>query len=154
MHREELLLSPIAYMPPPRILEGLSPEDAARRIPGVTHSIVEILAHVVFWQKWFLNRCTGVAIPPASSAADGWPSATAADWEPLRERFLSGLHRALELPGEGRVDPPIEFPPLANYTIADAMTHLGQHNAHHLGQIVVLRQALGAWPPPGGSLTW
>jgi uncharacterized damage-inducible protein DinB len=126
MHRKELLLSPIAYMPPPQVLEGLSPEDAARRIPGVTHSIVEILA----------------------------PAATAADWTPLREQFLAGIRRALELPADGRVDPPIEFPPLANYTIADAMTHLGQHNAHHLGQIVTLRQALGAWPPPGGSVTW
>jgi hypothetical protein len=81
MHREELLLSPIAYMPPPQILEGLSPEDAARRIPGVTHSIVEILAHLVFWQTWILNRCSGVAIPPAASAAEGWPSAAAADWD-------------------------------------------------------------------------
>jgi uncharacterized damage-inducible protein DinB len=154
MHREELLLSPIAYMPPPQIVEGLSPEDAARRIPGVTHSIVEILAHIVFWQTWFLNRCSGVAIPPAASAAEGWPSAAAADWEALREQFLSGLRKALELPAEGRINPSIEFPPLANYTIADAMSHLGQHNAHHLGQIVTLRQALGVWPPPGGSFTW
>jgi uncharacterized damage-inducible protein DinB len=154
MHRKELLLSPIAYMPPPQVLEGLPPEVASRRVPGVTHSIVEILAHIVFWQAWFLKRCTGVAIPPASKAADGWPAANAADWEPLREQFLAGLQTALELPADGRLQPPIEFPPLANYTIADAMTHLAQHNAHHLGQIVILRQALGAWPPPGGSFTW
>jgi uncharacterized damage-inducible protein DinB len=148
-----MLLSPIAYMPP-QVLEGLSSEVASRRVPGVTHSIVEILAHMVFWQSWFLKRCTGVATPPASRASEGWPAAGAADWEPLREQFLAGLHAALELPADGRVDPPIEFPPLANYSIGDAMTHMGQHNAHHLGQIVILRQALGAWPPPGGSFTW
>ena len=133
MHREELLLNPIAFMPPPQVLDGLSPEDAARRIPGVTHSIVEILAHLVFWQTWFIEPLQRRGDPPAASAAEGWPAATAADWEPLREQFLAGLHRALELPADGRIDPPIEFPPLANYTIADAMTHLGQHNAHHLG---------------------
>jgi uncharacterized damage-inducible protein DinB len=136
------------------LLDGLSAEDAARRITGVSHSIVEIVAHLVFWQTWFLNRCSGVAAPLPLHAVDGWPAATAADWEPLREQFLSGLRQAVLLPDDGRVNPPIEFPPMANYTIASAMTHLAQHNAHHLGQIVTLRQALGAWPPPDGSFTW
>src|SRR5262245_4084199 len=103
MDREELLLSPIAYMPPERLLDGLSPDDASRRIPGVSHSIVDIVAHLVFWQNWFLNRCCGVATPLASHAAEGWPATTAADWERLREQFLAGLRRAVLLP-EGRVD--------------------------------------------------
>jgi uncharacterized damage-inducible protein DinB len=154
MDRDELLLNPIAYIPPPRSLDGLPAEDASRRIPGGNHSIVEIVAHLVFWQRWFLHRCSGVAVPLPSHAAEGWPEAHAADWERLRDEFLTGLRHALALPGEGRVDPPIEFPRMAGYTIADALTHLAQHNAHHIGQIVVLRQALGRWPPPGGSLTW
>jgi uncharacterized damage-inducible protein DinB len=109
---------------------------------------------LVFWQTWFLNRCSGVAAPLPSHAAVGWPAAAAADWEPLREQFLAGLRRAVFLPAEGRVNPPIEFPAMAGYTIPDAMTHLAQHNARHLGQLVMLRQALGVWPPPEGSLTW
>lgn len=149
-----MLLTPIAYMPPSRLLGGLEAEDAARRISGVSHSIVEIVAHVVFWQNWFLNRCSGIAVPAAAHAAEGWPTAAASDWERLREQFLAGLQRALLLPGEGRVDPPIEVPPMGTYTIADALTHLAQHNAYHLGQIVTLRQALGTWPPPEGSFTW
>ena len=28
------------------------------------------------------------------------------------------------------------------------------HNAHHLGQVVLLRQQRGLWPPPAGSYTW
>ena len=27
-------------------------------------------------------------------------------------------------------------------------------NSYHLGQIVLVRQLLGAWPPPGAGLTW
>jgi uncharacterized damage-inducible protein DinB len=77
----------------------------------------------------------------------------------VRERFLEGLARALlvaldQEAGVRRLDPPIEFPPLANYTVADAVTHIAMHNAHHLGQIITLRRILGAWPPPGGSYTW
>jgi uncharacterized damage-inducible protein DinB len=154
MDREELLLSPMAYMAPSRLLDGLSAEDAARRVPGVSHTIVEIVAHMVFWQSWFLNRCSGVAAPLPAHAVDGWPAASAADWERVRAEFLDGLRHAVQLPAEGRVEPPIEAPPLAHYTIADAVTHMAQHNAHHLGQVVTLRQVLGVWPPPGGSFTW
>ena len=31
------------------------------------------------------------------------------------------------------VSPPIEFPPLANYTVGDALVHVATHNSHHLG---------------------
>ena len=159
MDADELLISPVAHMPPARALAGLSAAQAGLRISGAPHSVVEILAHMVFWQSWFLDRCAGVAAPPAAKAALGWPEATANEWEPLRERFLEGLQRARNIAVEEsasvrRVDPPIEFPALANYTIADAITHVAIHNAHHLGQVITLRQILGAWPPPEGSWTW
>jgi len=159
MDATELLISPIAHMPPRRALDGLSSEQSGMRVPGASHSIVEIVAHIVFWQSWFLDRCDGVATPPAAKASLGWPTATAAEWDSLRERFLQGLDRALKIAveesaGVRRVHPPIEMPPLADYTVADAITHVAIHNAHHLGQIVTLRQIIGAWPPPEGSWTW
>jgi hypothetical protein len=50
VHREEMLVRPVAHMPPDQLIAGLSAEDAARRVPGITHTIVEIVAHMVFWQ--------------------------------------------------------------------------------------------------------
>jgi uncharacterized damage-inducible protein DinB len=154
MDRQELLLSPLAYMPPPRLLAGLDAETVACVLPGATHSIVEILAHLVFWQSWFLDRCAGNARPMPQAAALGWPKAGAEDWEPLRAQFLTDLERAAAWPGDGPVTPAIETPGMARYTISEALTHLAVHNAHHLGQIITLRQLLGAWPPPEGSWTW
>jgi uncharacterized damage-inducible protein DinB len=159
MDATELLLSPVAYMPPPRILEGLSAAQSEIRVTGASHSVVEILAHIVFWQSWFLDRCNGIGTPMPATASLGWPAATAADWEPLRQRFVSDLERAVSMVADDsartkRVEPPIEFPPLANHTLSDAVTHIAIHNAHHLGQIVTLRQIIGAWPPPEGSWTW
>ena len=114
---------------------------------------------MVYWQSWFLEHCAGVATPPASTASLGWPAATADEWQSICERFFEGLQKAVKIasdesfPGR-RIDPPIEFPLLANYTVADAITHIAIHNAHHLGQIITLRQIMGAWPPPEGSYTW
>ena len=55
---------------------------------------------------------------------------------------------------EETIYPALEFPPLASYTVRDALVHVANHNSHHLGQIITLRQLMGAWPPPGGGWTW
>lgn len=159
MDAHELLIEPGAYMAPAKVLDGLSAEQAGARVAGAPHSAVEILAHLVFWQSWFLERCAGVGTPPVESASLGWPAASAADWDSLRERFVADLDRGWKLASEDgasarKLDPAIEFPALANYTIGDAITHAAVHNAHHLGQIVTLRQIQGTWPPPDGSYTW
>lgn len=159
MNARELLTSPIAHIPTAHALSGLSRAQAAAHLPGTPHSVVEIVAHMLHWQTWFLLRVAGEAIPAVATASLGWPAAQAEDWEPLCARFLDGLERAVEVgldPAAGvrRIDPAIEFPPLAAYTVGDALTHIAVHNSHHLGQIVTLRQILAAWPPPEGSYTW
>jgi len=112
-----------------------------------------------FWQSWFLDRCDGTALPMATAAAVGWPTVSPEGWPPLVARFGAGLMRAAEI-GEDRaqlsrpVTPAIEFPPLAHYTVHDALVHVAQHNSHHLGQIITTRQLLRIWPPPSGSYTW
>jgi uncharacterized damage-inducible protein DinB len=121
--------------------------------------VVEVATHMVHWQSWFLKRCADNGIAPVAKASLRWPTADAAEREPVRQRFLEGLDEALELASDQagcarRIDPPIDFSPLANYTVAGAITHIDIHNAHHLGQVITLRQFLGAWPPPEGSYTW
>ena len=160
MNAHELLTEPIGFLAPARALEGLSPELADRRIDGASHSIAEIVAHLTFWQNWFIRRAEGTAAPMAQRAAEGWPGVTPGSWPTLQQQFVDGLSRltawadaagdTLDTP----LTPAIEFPPLAHYTRRDALVHAGQHNAHHLGQIITLRQVMGHWPPPSGSYTW
>jgi hypothetical protein len=157
MNAREFLVSPIAYLAPDKLLDGLSDADAERRLSGASHSIAEIVAHLSFWQDWFLARCRGDARPMVTAAADGWPPVPTGSWPGLRGRFMDGLHQLAALGdtgGSAPVSPALEFPPLAHYTIPDALVHVATYNSHHLGQVVVLRQLLGAWPPPAGSWTW
>jgi uncharacterized damage-inducible protein DinB len=158
MHLRQLLTETHAYMPPRHALEGLSSDLAERRPSPRLHSIAEIVAHLTFWQAWFLKRCDGIAEAMPQQARDGWPPVAQGSWPELQARFLADLDRAASLPDRGdvdrRIEPPIEFPPLAQFTVRDALTHLATHNAHHLGQAITLRQMLEAWPPPQGSWTW
>ena len=155
----ELLLDTFVHMPPLGALEAITSEDAVRSPAAGLHSVAAILAHMEFWQAWFLDRCDGTALPMATAAAVGWPTVSPEGWSPLVARFEAGLVHAAEI-GEDQarlsrpVTPAIEFPPLAHYTVQDALVHVAQHNSHHLGQIITTRQLLRIWPPPSGSFTW
>jgi uncharacterized damage-inducible protein DinB len=155
----ELLIDTLAHIPPASALDRLTLEEAERRVPGANHSIAEIVAHMNFWMTWFCHRCEGVDAPMVTSAANGWPAVASGSWPEIHRQFLNILERAAALGDdparlESPIAPPIEFPPLAQYTIRDALVHVANHNAHHLGQVIVLRQVMGLWPPPAGSWTW
>lgn len=158
MDAHELFIEPFAHISAARALEGLTPEAAEHRIGSAPHSVAEIVAHLRFWQEWFLLRCEGGSAPMAAKAEEGWPEVVPGSWPILRDRFLEGLERLEKLGAsearDRRLSPPVEFPPLASYTVDDALVHTAIHNAHHLGQIILLRQLMGLWPPPSGGLSW
>ena len=156
MNARELLVETYAHIPPGHALEQLDAADAERRLPGAGHSIADIVAHMSFWQDWFCSRCDGVAEAMPAPAARGWPDVTAQSWPSVHARFVAGLERAVALAdrGDRAITPPIEFGPLASYTVRDALVHVAQHNSHHLGQVILLRQLMALWPPPSGSWTW
>jgi uncharacterized damage-inducible protein DinB len=159
MTARELLIEPVEFLAPEGVLDGLSPDLADRRLAGASHSIAEIVAHLAFWQDWFSRRCGDEDAPMVERAAHGWPAVAPGSWLIVRQHFLDGLSGlvawadaagSLETP----LAPPIPFPPLGQYTRRDALVHVAKHNAHHLGQVILLRQLAGAWPPPAGSWTW
>ena len=156
MNARQWLIDTHAHMPPAKVLEQLITDDAERRFQNANHSIAEIVAHMSFWQEWMCLRCDGVAAAMPVPAARGWPDVEAGSWPAVLARFVAGLERAAALGDRDGlpITPPIEFPPLAAYTVHDAVVHIAQHNSHHLGQVIVMRQILGSWPPPSGSWTW
>ena len=158
MNIHEFLIEPIGYIPAVHALEGLSAADAERRIPGANHSVAEVVAHMTFWLDWFVRRCEGESVPMPEHAAAGWPSISRGSWPEVQQQYFAALERASALTERARRDdpisPPLDLPSLAHYRIRDAVVHMATHNAHHLGQVIVLRQLLGSWPPPAGSWTW
>jgi uncharacterized damage-inducible protein DinB len=159
MHLHSLFQGAHAFLAGPAAVAGVSADAAAAKPNGAFHTIAEIVAHMAFWQRWFLDRCDGLTVPMPAPASLGWPTVSRNDWDSVREQFEADYRRALALTDDvARVDlpltPAIEFTPLTHYTIGDALTHIALHNAHHLGQVITLRQQLAQWPPPAGSWTW
>src|SRR5262245_10660321 len=158
MHIRELLIDTTTHVRPAQTIEGVSSQQAMQRLSGASHSIAEILAHMVFWQEFFQRRCEGIAQLIPQKAKEGWPDVQSDGWPALQSRFIDGLEAIVKMADEGDLDrkitPALEVPVLAHMTTRDVVVHVANHNAHHLGQIVILRQMMGLWPPPSGGMTW
>jgi uncharacterized damage-inducible protein DinB len=138
------------------VLDGVSAEQAARRIPGLAHSIWEIVVHVAGWQGVVARRITG---EPVAEPTDGdWPSVNDSSdsaWrqalETLRATHVR-LGKALDSLDESRLDQRIgdnRDPSMeSGMTIYANLHGIAQHAMYHAGQIALLRRLTG----PGGSL--
>jgi uncharacterized damage-inducible protein DinB len=148
-----------AFLPPAAILDGLTEEQAMAKPHGVPHSIAEIVAHMAFWQEWFNGCVTSGYSGIPGQAVGGWPAAEG--WTETHERYLAALAEGKRLASKeaGRLQDALlpagaRNPFLEKETLGSGLLHGALHGGHHLGQIVTIRQLLGAWPPPAGSLTW
>ncbi|WDA58091.1 DinB family protein [Deinococcus aquaticus] len=132
-------------------LSSLDADTAATRPAGLPHSVAALVAHINWWNRWMLDIIEmGEAQPYPKHAADTWPAVSSEDWPRVKNEFYELL---------ARIDPHAARPDLANpvnheETIGELLADMALHTAHHFGQVVTVRQALGAWPPAGGGDTW
>jgi uncharacterized damage-inducible protein DinB len=159
---EQVLRGDSAAAPPSFILESLSEDQAHHRIHGVPHTIFQELWHISFWQQVTLDWVRGIETPFPAHAAAGFPSETDLneEWDHLRGRFFQGSDEAASIAGDSAgLDVLVRCPsrpgaPTRTMTVREQLESLGAHNHYHFGRIVLLRQLLGAWPPPSGGYSW
>ncbi len=149
-----------SFLEPAAVLDGLTSEQALAKPLGLPHSIAEIVSHMCYWQEWF-NRCAVTGFSAAAEhAADGWPAVSTEDWDAVRTRFLASIEEAKRIVresdslGEPLLPPDVQIPVLSKDSLGSGILHAAVHSAHHLGQIITMRQLMGLWPPAAGSLTW
>jgi uncharacterized damage-inducible protein DinB len=148
------------HLEPAAVLDGLAADQAHAKPHGLPHSIAEIVAHMCYWQEW-INDCTSVGFSGiAEHAVDGWPHVAPDGWDALCRRYLHSIAEAKRIAAESNslcepvLPPGVEIASLANESRGAGLLRAGVHGSHHLGQIITIRQLLGLWPPPGGSITW
>lgn len=86
-------------------------------------------------------------------AAGSWPSnlgpANPEEWKHAVWNFRGGLDK---LESKSRE---VDLLGKIGKTSRLRMLHtIASHTSYHTGQVVLLRQLLGKWPPPSGGLTW
>ena len=134
-------------------LDGLDWELAGVRSADGEHTIFASFNHLVYWHDFAVAGLDGDKPATPEHAADSWPGdgapTGAGEWADAERRFLAGL-TALE----ARAAELDLFASSEGKSALEILQLVASHNSYHLGQIVLLRRALGAWPPPGGGATW
>ena len=161
----ELLRGKGAHADPMACVEDISAELAARQVAGFPHSVGQLVFHINYWMDYELRRIRGRGRFIRSTAAESFPAAPSpADARGMgsaagarsrscwvssrrwRNRLAPELQREIESVHEG--DKKVAG------TLEAVLWQMVAHTSYHVGQIAMVRRALGAWPPRGGGDSW
>jgi uncharacterized damage-inducible protein DinB len=160
----ELLYGNGAHANPLACIEDLSADLAGRRVEKLPHTIFQIVWHMNYWADYELRRIRGEKPHYPDHASESWPQSSApaseAEWKKEIAQFtqlLSTLAAMAEsVPNELSRDVPAMHPKqeTRTSTVLAILWQTAVHNSYHIGQVALLRRALGAWPPRGGGDSW
>lgn len=125
-----------------RVLEGLTPEQAAWKPAPDRHSIWQLVNHIVFWHTYMLDRRRNGAPPPPPDPASqeridrhNWEEpaeVSPAAWAATVDRFGRSHHEVRDA--------------MADPALAPDLRNFIAHDAYHVGQIMQLRAMQGLAP--------
>jgi len=155
----ELLRGKGAHVDPLACVEDISAELAERSVEGFPHSIADLVFHMNYWMNYELKRIRGEKPQYPEHNAESFPS-TPQNWDQMRRDlswFLGEFARLAQSRREvleTQVESIHPGDKQQSSTREALLWQIVAHNSYHGGQIAMLRQALGAWPPKAGGDTW
>ena len=148
-HLLELLNGGHAHADFDTAVRGLAPALRGKRPKGAEHSPWEILEHLRIAQSDILefSRDSGHKSPEWPSGY--WPAAPAPPdakaWDQSVRAFRRDLKAMCDLVSNPATDLYGRIPHGSGQTVLREALLAADHNAYHLGQLVLVRRLLGAW---------
>ena len=124
------------------------PTDRVKERPdGLPYSLWDLTEHLRIAQRDILDFALDPDHTSPEWPAGFWPThaASPTEWETSRRAFLDDLGSAVALVESPSTDLLTELDHAPGYTLLRQALLIADHNAHHLGQIVLLRRRLGIW---------
>ena len=140
----ELLDGGGEFVEPAVLLSDLTEEQ----VHGGPRSLAAIVAHMHFWQEHTLAGLEGRPSARPERLEDSFTPPPPGAWDALVADFLAGIERAKTL-ARSRAD--TLSPHRDDTSLCYDLAESALHNAYHLGQIALIRQQRGLWPPAGGD---
>ena len=139
-----------AHMNLEAAITGLPIEHRSTRPTGIPYSLWRLLEHMRIAQWDILEFCRNPNHVSPNFPDDYWPDGDAPPDEAAWERSAEGFRADLQAMQDLVVDPVTDlFAPIPHgdgQTILREVLLVADHNAYHVGQMVVIRRSLGAWP--------
>jgi hypothetical protein len=131
-------------------LAPLDPSLQGKRVDGLPHSPWELLEHIRITQHDILEFCVNPRYEEMKWPDDYWPKTPAPpagnSWEKSVESFEKDRDALRELATTSNIDLFAKIPHGDGQTYLRELLLAQDHLSYHTGQLVLVRQALGAWP--------
>lgn len=160
----ELLYGEGAHANTLACVEDVPLEVAGRLSTCCPHTIWQLVCHMNFWMAYELKRIRRGSPPYPAHASESWPTSAAPsseeEWRKAIALFsdlLAKLATLADSPPEILSEQVAETHPdhaKCSSTLRAVLWQTLVHNSYHIGQVVFVRRALGAWPPSSGGDTW
>ncbi|MDZ7659072.1 DinB family protein [Fodinibius sp.] len=130
-------------------VQGLTFKQAGIRVEDVPHTIWELIEHIRIAQNDILEFCKNPDYEALDWPDDYWPEKSKPD---NREQFESSVQavqdgieemRAMIRDSQNNVQQPFSYGD--GQTLFREAVLIVDHNAYHIGQIVLIRRLLGSW---------
>ena len=130
-------------------VEDLPAALRGRRVPGFAHSPWELLEHLRLAQRDLLDFCRDSGYKAPKWPDDYWPASAAppddATWDRSVKAFVADREELKALVSDASLDLTAKIPHGTGQTYLRSILLVADHNAYHVGQLVAVRQQLGAW---------
>lgn len=148
-HVQRLLDWRDAHLAFESVVEGLPPELRGVQPTGLPHSPWQLLEHLRLAQRDILDFCRDAAYKEPASMDEYWPATMAPSTSAAWDKSIAGFRKDREDLKQLAADPEIDLfaaiPHGTGQTYLRELLLVADHNAYHLGQLVVVRRLLGAW---------
>ena len=148
-HLLDLLDGGSAHLKPSQVLKDFPAEARDRKPAGAPHSPWQLLEHmrIAQWDILRFSRDPNHVSPPYPQGY--WPAGEGPEseqaWENSVEAFQADLEEMKQLVADSAVELLAKIPHGDGQTLLREAMLVADHNAYHLGQLVLLRRLLGDW---------
>ena len=147
-HLANLLRGRGAHVPFERAVADVPPDQRGAIPPGAASSLWQQLEHLRIAQWDILEFSRNPAHVSPEWPAGYWPESalpTPGAWQRSIDAFLADRTAMIALVANPAADLYRPFPHGTGQTLLREALVVADHNAYHVGQIVLLRRLLGCW---------
>jgi hypothetical protein len=149
-HLIELLNGGSAHATFDAVVADIPAKLRGEKPSGYPHSIWMLLEHLRLAQRDILDFSCNSKYKAPRWPDDYWPKGaappTAAAWNSSVKKFRADLKAMQNMVKNPKTDLFAKIPWGEGQTILREVLLLGDHNSHHLAQMIDIRRLLGDWP--------
>ncbi len=129
-------------------LEGIPANLRGKTVHNLPYSIWSLVKHIEIAQEDIVDFCINPSYKNKSWPDDYWPASAAPrdekEWDDTLKKIKNDRQRMIDLIEKGE-NLYVPFKHGEGQHLLREILLIADHNAYHIGQIVVLRRLLGDW---------